>query len=141
MQFFIYFSVCSSFHDILYLTVERQISAIMAIQDVQIEHLLTELRMIRSYFDKQQLQAPALQFFEENFPTLSVIKNGENGQVDVQCNIKDGNASLNDGKDLCASLLPRLSQAYSDCSAAVHPFGGFEFSSKAGNSEFLVCEE
>lgn len=117
----------------LHFTVERQIAAIVGIRDVQIEHLLIELCMIRSYFDKHQLQTPALQFFEEKFPTMSVVRNGENGEIDVQCNLKYGNVSLNDGRYLCASLLPRLSLAYSDCSAAVQPFGGFDFSSEAGN--------
>lgn len=43
--------------------VERQIAAIRAMRDVGIEHLLTELRLLRSYFSKEQLNTPALQFF------------------------------------------------------------------------------
>lgn len=113
-------------------TVERQISAIRAIRDVETEHLLTNLRLLRSYFNKEQQRTPLMQYFKENFQNLSIVRNGENGQMEVQWIDKDGNVSMNDGMDLHETLLRRLSIAYSGCSAAIPSLGGFEFSSKAG---------
>lgn len=117
-------------------TVERQISAIRAIRDVETEHLLTNLRLLRSYFNKEQQRTPVLQYFKENFQNLSNVRNGENGQMEVQWIDKDGNVSMNDGMDLHETLLRRLSIAYSGCSAAIPSLGGFEFSSKAGINNF-----
>ncbi|KAM3016145.1 hypothetical protein FF2_000201 [Malus domestica] len=120
--------------------VERQISAIRAIRDVEIEHLLTELRLLRSYFTKEQLQTPLLQFFKDNYQNLSIVSNGENGQMEVQWLVKDGNVSMNDGIDLHKTLFRRLSMAYSGCSAAIPPLGGFEFSSKAERTSILGAD-
>uniref|UniRef100_A0A5B7AR66 Borealin C-terminal domain-containing protein n=1 Tax=Davidia involucrata TaxID=16924 RepID=A0A5B7AR66_DAVIN len=112
---------------------ERRTAAIRAIRDMEIEHLLTGLRLLCSYFKEEQLQTPVLQFFKENLPNLSVVKNGKDGQYEVQWKDRDGNLSMNqdDGTNIHASLLHRMSIAYPDCSAAMPSFGGFEFSSKA----------
>lgn len=133
---------CSRFEFILLLScsnssVERQSAAIRAIRDVEIERLLTELRLLRTYFNKEQLQTPALQFFAENFPNLSVVRNGENGHADLQWNTKEGEVDKDDRRDVHASLLHRLSIAYSDYSAPITSLGGFEFSTKAGMWKFL----
>ncbi|KAK7845457.1 hypothetical protein CFP56_009286 [Quercus suber] len=69
--------------------VERQSGAIRAIRDVEIEHLLTELRLLRSYFSKEQLQTPTMQFFKENLPNLSVVGTEGNKQFEVQWNDKE----------------------------------------------------
>ncbi|XP_062147810.1 uncharacterized protein LOC133856777 [Alnus glutinosa] len=113
--------------------VERQSAAIRAVRDVEIEHLLTELRLLRSYFSKEQQRTLALKFFKENLPNLSVVGNEGNEQFEVQWNDEDGDLSMNqgDGRDIHTSLLRRLSMAYSDCSAAIASLGGFQFSSKA----------
>ncbi|XP_012075194.1 uncharacterized protein LOC105636518 isoform X2 [Jatropha curcas] len=112
--------------------VERQKAAIRGIRDVEIEHSLTGLRLLRSYFNDEQLQTPALQFFKENLPNLSIMRNGDNGQFEVQWNNKDDNLSMSqapDGRDFHASLLHRLSIAY--------PLGGFELSSDAMRTSLL----
>ncbi|XP_052191569.1 uncharacterized protein LOC127800794 [Diospyros lotus] len=122
--------------------VERRSAAIRAIRDVEIDHLMTGLRLLRSYFNKEQLQTPVLQFFNENLPNLSVIINGKDGQHEVQWKDKDGNLSTSqaDGRNVHASLLHRMSIAYPDFSAAMRPFGGFEFSNKAGKASLLDAE-
>ncbi|KAF5458084.1 hypothetical protein F2P56_022146 [Juglans regia] len=119
--------------------IERQSSAIRAIRDVEIEHLLTELRLLRSYFSKEQLQSPALQFFKENLPNLSVVGNEGNRQFEVQWNYENSNLYMNpnDGIDLHASILRRLSMVYPDCSGATASLRGVEFSSKAVKTSLL----
>ncbi|XP_059624346.1 uncharacterized protein LOC132267254 [Cornus florida] len=114
--------------------VERQSAAIRAIRDMEIDHLLTALRLLRSYFNKEQLQTPVLQFFRENLPDLSIVR--KDGEYEVQWKDKDGNLSMSqaDRRSIHASLLHRMSMVYPDCSAAMPPFGGFEFSSKAGKA-------
>lgn len=106
---------------------------------MEIEHTLTGLRLLRSYFNEEQLQTPVLQFFKENLPNLSVVRNEENGQLDVQWKDNDGNLSTDnaDGRDLHASLLRRMSLTYPYCSA-LQSFSGYELSSKAGNIESIV---
>lgn len=118
--------------------VERQSAAIRAMRDVEIEHSLTGLRLLRSYFNEEQLQTPVLQFFKENLPNLSIIKNGEN--FEVQWNEKDDNLSMSQapgGRDFHASLLHRLSIAYSDCSV-IPSLHGFELSSDAGDGALFL---
>ncbi|XP_057981983.1 uncharacterized protein LOC131167271 [Malania oleifera] len=120
---------------------ERQSTAIMAIRNVEIEHLLTGLRLLRSYFNKEQLQIPVLQFFRENLPNLSIVRDGKYGQFEVQWKDKDGKISTShaDGRNIHASLLHRLSTAYPECSAAIPSFG-VEFSSKAVETSLLGAD-
>ncbi|XP_024179897.1 uncharacterized protein LOC112185819 isoform X1 [Rosa chinensis] len=113
--------------------VERRISAVKAISDVEIEHVLTKLRLLRSYCTKEQRQTPVLQFFKENFPNLKFVKNEENGHLELEWIGDDGKVSMNDGTDLHLSLLNQFSMAHSGCQT----LGGFEFSSKAERSRFL----
>ncbi|KAM1315681.1 hypothetical protein TB2_018851 [Malus domestica] len=122
------------------LDVDRQISAIRAMRDVEIEHLLTKLRLLRSYFTKEQLQTPLLQFFKHKYQNLSIVTSGENGMMEVQWLEKDGNVSMNDGIDLYETLFRRLSMAYSGCSAAIPSLGGFEFSSNAARTSILGAD-
>uniref|UniRef100_A0A5B7ART7 Borealin C-terminal domain-containing protein n=2 Tax=Davidia involucrata TaxID=16924 RepID=A0A5B7ART7_DAVIN len=121
--------------------VEPQIAAIRAIREMEIEHLMTGLRLLCSYF-KDQLQTPVLQFFKENLPNLSVVRNGKGEQYEVQWKDRDGNVSMNqaDERSLHASLLHRMSIAYPDCSAAMPSFGGFEFSSEAVKMSLLGAD-
>lgn len=119
--------------------VERRTGAIKAMRDVEIEHLLTGLRLLRSYFNSEQLNTPVLQFFEGNLPNLSFVRNGKDGQFEVQWKDKDGNFSTSHG-DIHDSLLHHMSMAFPECPASAMPSfpGGFEFSSKMGD---LVMEE
>ncbi|GMN68047.1 hypothetical protein TIFTF001_037104 [Ficus carica] len=121
--------------------VERQTTAIRAIRDVEIERLMTELRLLRSNFNKGQLQIPVLQFFMENFPNLSLVRSGKNGQAELQWNNKEGEVYMDDRRDVHASLLRRLSIAYSDYSAPVTSLEGFEFSSKAVKTSLLAADD
>ncbi|KAK2985019.1 hypothetical protein RJ640_015614 [Escallonia rubra] len=122
--------------------VERQSAAISTIRDLEIERLLTGLRLLRSYFSSEQLQTTVMQFFSENFPNLAVVRTGKDGQYEVQWKDKDGIVSMNqaDGKDMHASLLHGMSMAYPDCSDAMPSLGGFEFSSKAVKQSLLASD-
>ncbi|GAV84662.1 hypothetical protein CFOL_v3_28104 [Cephalotus follicularis] len=92
--------------------VERQSAAIRAMRDVEIEHSLTGLRLLRSYFNEKQFQTPAFDFFKQNFPNLSILRNEESGEFEVNWNDKIGNLSMgfSDGRDIHASLLHRIEE-------------------------------
>ena len=117
--------------------VERQIAAIRAVRDVEIERLLTELRLLRSCFNEEQLQKPVLQVFEETLPNLTVVNDEGNKKFDVRWKERGSRMSMScgggGGRDVHASLLQRLSMAFPDCSASIPPLGGFEYSSNAGS--------
>ncbi|XP_030455668.2 uncharacterized protein LOC115676800 isoform X2 [Syzygium oleosum] len=121
--------------------VEKRVAAIRAIRDVQIEHLLTELCLLRSCMTEEQMGSPVLQFFTENLPHLSFDLDREDGQFKVHWGNKDGKLCLDntDGKTLHASLLHRMSIAHPGNSDAVPFFGGFEFSTK-GKAGLLSSE-
>ncbi|XVE52412.1 hypothetical protein DITRI_Ditri02bG0120100 [Diplodiscus trichospermus] len=114
--------------------VEQQCAAIRAVRDVEIEHTLTALRLLRSYCSEEQLQTPLLQFFNENLPNLSVVRNAENGQFEVQRKCEDGNISVHnaDERDMHASFQHLMSIAYTKC-PGIPSFGGLEFSTEAGS--------
>ncbi|OIV98420.1 hypothetical protein TanjilG_16747 [Lupinus angustifolius] len=117
--------------------VERQIAAIRAVRDVEIERLLTELRLLRSSFNAVQLQKPVLQVFEETLPNLEIV-NEENKKFEVRWKEKGSRMSIScaNREDVHASLLQRLSMAY-PAAASVPRFHGFEYSSNAGRTSFL----
>ncbi|XP_027162467.1 uncharacterized protein LOC113762994 isoform X1 [Coffea eugenioides] len=114
--------------------VEHQIAAIRALRHMEIEQLRTMLHLLRSCFSKEQLQVPLLQFFKENFPNLSIVKNEKNGIYEVQQKDDKGNLYTNqaNGGNLHASLLHRLSMTYPDFSTVKPSLGDFEFSNKSG---------
>lgn len=120
--------------------VERQSVAVRAIRDVEIDHLLTEIRLLRSYFNEENLQTPVLKFFEENFPDLSVVKSGENGRSELKWknnNNNKGKVPMENTRDVHASLLHRLSVARSDYSGPFSSFGGFDLSTKTAKTRIL----
>ncbi|KAK4264864.1 hypothetical protein QN277_025986 [Acacia crassicarpa] len=121
------------------LEVERQAAAVRAVRDVEVEHLLTELRLLRSYFSKEQLQTPVLRIFEKILPNLSVASDKENKKFELRWNHKDNSMSMScaEGRDVHASLLQRLSMAFPDFASAIPPLDGFEYSSKAGRTSLL----
>ncbi|XLU80009.1 hypothetical protein S245_003429 [Arachis hypogaea] len=101
----------------LEIEVERQISAIKVVRNVEIERLLMELRLVRSCFSEEQLRKPMLQVFEETLPNPSIVKDEGNGKFD------------------------RLSIAFpSECPFSVPQFGDFEYSSNTGRTRFLGDE-
>lgn len=125
------------------LTVQRQTAAIRAVRDVEIEHLLTELCLLRSHFNKEKLQEPLLKFFEEHFSNLSVVNDKENKKFEMKWSEKDGRLSMScaNQRDVHASFLQRLSMVYSNCYAAIPPpLGGHEYSSRAGFTSILCTK-
>lgn len=125
-----------------YSAVERQITAARAIRNLEIEHLLTGLRLLRGNFSKEQLEMPLLQFFKENLPSLSISKNEKTGQFKVEWKDKDGELSFKDDdvKNTHASLLHRISIAYPSHAARMPAFDGFEISSKEGTVNLSRCK-
>ncbi|XP_026661733.2 uncharacterized protein LOC103710406 [Phoenix dactylifera] len=86
--------------------VERRIAAIQAIRAAETENLLSRLRLLRSYLSKEQLETPAITFFQKNLPNLSVIRNEKYKVFELQWN--DNNCYLPgnqvDGRNVRASL-------------------------------------
>ncbi|VAI62248.1 unnamed protein product [Triticum turgidum subsp. durum] len=62
----------------------RRKAAIRAIQAAETESVLSRLRLVRSYISKEQLETPALQFFQENLPNVSVVRNEEQGELELK---------------------------------------------------------
>lgn len=81
------------------------------------------------------MESPAVHFFSKSLPNVSVIRDDQEGHLEMRWKENDGKESLAhaDMKDLHASLLRRMSTAHSDCSAFPY-FGGLDFSSKTGIS-------
>ncbi|RYR23741.1 hypothetical protein Ahy_B02g057231 [Arachis hypogaea] len=117
----------------LEIEVERQISAIKVVCDVEIERLLMELRLVRSCFSEEQLRKPMLQVFEETLPNPSIVKDEGNGKFDVKWKERRSRMSTTCGG--------RLSIAFpSECPFSVPQFGGFEYSINTGRTGFLGDE-
>ncbi|EMS68121.1 hypothetical protein TRIUR3_20302 [Triticum urartu] len=62
----------------------RRKAAIRAIQAAENESVLSRLHLVRSYMSKEQLETPALQFFQENLPNVSVVRNEEQGELELK---------------------------------------------------------
>lgn len=86
---------------------EREAAAIRAIRDVEIEHTLTALDLLCSYFTEEQIQTPVLGFFKDNLPDLSIARDEESGEIELKWNDSDG-VDVND------SILKRLSMGFPD---------------------------
>lgn len=81
------------------------------------------------------MDSPAAQFFNENLPNMSVIREDREGQLEMCWKENDGKLSLGHADvNLHNSLLRRMSTAYSDGSTAFPYFGGLEFSGKTDSS-------
>ncbi|ESQ47332.1 hypothetical protein EUTSA_v10027902mg [Eutrema salsugineum] len=107
--------------------VERQIAAIRAIRDVEIEHTLTSLRLLESCFTEEQLDTPVLEFFKENFPDLSI--NEVNGEIEMKWIDKNGGSSFMgkaDDVDMNYSILKRLSMGFPDLYSNRPSLGGYD---------------
>ncbi|KQK01158.1 uncharacterized protein LOC100830427 [Brachypodium distachyon] len=64
--------------------VERRKAAIRAIQVAETESVLSRLRLVRSYISKEQEETCALQFFQENLPNLSVVRNEKEDELELK---------------------------------------------------------
>ncbi|KAK2387939.1 translation initiation factor [Trifolium repens] len=121
---------------------EQQVGAIRAVKEVKTEHLLTDLRYLRSCFSEEQLQKTVLEIFEEALPNLSIVNDKESNKFEVIWKDKESmNMNMNGG-GVHASLLQRLSMAYPHCSSSIPPFAGaFEYSSNAvGRTSFIGAD-
>ncbi|KAH6776778.1 hypothetical protein C2S52_014339 [Perilla frutescens var. hirtella] len=118
--------------------VEREIAATRALRDAEIEQNRTTLRLLSSYFTKEQLQLPLSQILRESFPNLSLAKTGEDGRYEVKWKDQDGNILEHaDERALPAALLRRLSISYPDFSAGISSLAGYEFSNQSVKTSFL----
>lgn len=131
-----------NFMDLEIKALERQIGAIRAVQEVKIDHLVTDLRLLRSCFSEEQLQKPVLEIFKETLPNLSIVNDKGSNNFEVILKDKDPmNMNINHG-DVHASLLQKLSMAYPHCSSSMPPFAGtFEHSCNAeGRTSFIGAD-
>ncbi|ONK59568.1 uncharacterized protein A4U43_C08F7800 [Asparagus officinalis] len=74
--------------------VERRIAAIRAIQVAEVQSLLSRLRLIRSYISKEQLETPALQFFQENLPNISPVINEKAKIIELKWRITENDGGI-----------------------------------------------
>lgn len=81
--------------------VERRIVAIQAIRAVETESLLSRLRLFRLFVGKDHLEIPALQFFEQNLPNLSVTRNEKDKIFELKWRDTERHGN---GRDVRASL-------------------------------------
>ncbi|KAJ1278921.1 hypothetical protein BS78_04G116100 [Paspalum vaginatum] len=63
---------------------ERRIAAIKAIKDAEAGNIRYQLQLAKSYFLKEELEANALRYFQENCPNLSVVSNEECGELELK---------------------------------------------------------
>ena len=81
--------------------------------------------MIRSYFSKEQLETPVLQFFQENLPNISLIRNEKSKILELKWKgAGDGGGNV---------------QASVDVSATMQVGGGMPLSVRSGQQEFSKC--
>ncbi|XP_072953188.1 uncharacterized protein [Typha angustifolia] len=70
--------------------VERRVAAIHAICEAETENLLSRLRLLRSYISNEQMETPALKFFQENLSNLTIIRNEKYKIFELTWNDRDG---------------------------------------------------
>ncbi|XP_071732801.1 uncharacterized protein [Rutidosis leptorrhynchoides] len=105
--------------------VKRQTGAIRMMRDVEVERLVTAMRLLKSNTTKEQQQTPLLQFFGEHLQNLQVSQTEKYGPIEVKWKAKD------DGENMMSSLLQQMSMGFPDHrSTAMPSFGGFEYSGK-----------
>ncbi|PWA58563.1 hypothetical protein CTI12_AA401000 [Artemisia annua] len=120
--------------------VGRQSTAIRTIRDMEIERLLTAMRLLKSNISNEQLQTPLLPFFEENLPNLTVSKTDMDGPIEVKWKVSDDDMNTANGGNMMSLFLQRMSMAYPDHSNAMQSLSGFEFSNKAGTTSFIGAD-
>ncbi|XP_025818094.1 uncharacterized protein LOC112894559 isoform X2 [Panicum hallii] len=65
---------------------ERQITAIKAIKKAEAGDICSWLQLVRSYLSKEQLEANALEYFQENLPNLSAVPNEKYDVLELKWN-------------------------------------------------------
>ncbi|XP_071709551.1 uncharacterized protein [Rutidosis leptorrhynchoides] len=104
--------------------VKRQTGAIRMMRDVEVERLVTAMRLLKSNTTTEQQQTSLLQFFEEHLPNLKVSQTDNYGPIEVNWKDKDV------GGNMMSSFLKQMSMAFPDRSTAMPSVGGFEYSGK-----------
>ncbi|KAG6530464.1 uncharacterized protein LOC122047860 [Zingiber officinale] len=69
--------------------VEMRTAAIKANCEVELGSLLSWVRLLPSYFSKDQLDTPALKFFQENLPNAALTRNEKYNVFEMQWNSKE----------------------------------------------------
>ncbi|XP_051191485.1 uncharacterized protein [Lolium perenne] len=64
--------------------IERRKAAIRAIQAAEVESVLSRLHLVRTYISKEQEEACALQYFQENLPNVSVVPNEKQDELELK---------------------------------------------------------
>ncbi|KAI4371244.1 hypothetical protein MLD38_019506 [Melastoma candidum] len=118
--------------DLFDLEVERRVAAIRAIRDVEIDTLLTELRLLRSCLKVEQLDAIAFQFLGGILPNADPC---EDGLFNVNLGGKDEMTSRDDAEERILA-----SMCFRHRLAAFSGFKGHEFQSGAGRAGALGIE-
>lgn len=124
--------------------VKRRITAIQAIRDAQIEHVLIQLRLAHSMFSKEQLSMPLLQFLKEYCPNTIAVKNAD-GIIELEGKTQNNDVagSYVDEREWRASngfqgsVGPHTSVAADDQTTVIPTPMGFRFSSSAVKDSFL----
>ncbi|CAN6481939.1 unnamed protein product [Victoria cruziana] len=96
--------------------IEHRINAMRAICDAEIAHLLNQLHLMRSYFNKKQLDTPLVDFLKENCPNVYLAKATEDEEYELEW---------------------KTSTKYPDQDGIFPGNGALEFSSKAVRESFL----
>ncbi|XP_017244213.1 uncharacterized protein LOC108216062 [Daucus carota subsp. sativus] len=122
--------------------VQRQSAAIRTIRDAETERVLTGLRLLRLYFNKDQMRTPVLQYFKEHLPNLEHIGQVKNGNYEVQWKAMDENLYTGhaDGGNMHAYLLNQMSMAYPDCNATMPSLGGCGVSTETVKTRILGAD-
>ncbi|XP_020090931.1 uncharacterized protein LOC109711956 [Ananas comosus] len=110
--------------------VDRRIAAIQAIRVAETENLLSRLRLVRSYISNEQLEKPALEFFQENLPNLSVTRNEKYKVFELNWNCKESYMPGNCRDDVNM----RTSLGYA---ATLPATAGLQFSANSVKKSFL----
>ncbi|XP_031494917.1 uncharacterized protein LOC116260606 [Nymphaea colorata] len=64
--------------------IDHRINAMRAICDAEIAHLLNQFHLMRSYYNKKQLDTPLIDFLKENCPNVSLAKATEDGEYELE---------------------------------------------------------
>ncbi|KAL9272711.1 hypothetical protein AKJ16_DCAP16396 [Drosera capensis] len=73
-----------------------------AMSEMELEHLLTSLRLLRSYISEEHLQLPVSQFCKKHLPNLSLVKDGTDGHFSLRWKEEDGCVAM---RNVNSSLL------------------------------------
>ncbi|KAJ0984850.1 hypothetical protein J5N97_003206 [Dioscorea zingiberensis] len=109
--------------------VERRIAAVQAIQVAEVGSLLSRLRLLRSYLSKEQLDTPALTFFQKNFPNLSLARNEKFKLYELEWNKENA--------ELCGGDCGQGLNMHASVDNTYQAGSGYYLSGKSAKNNFL----